>query len=325
MASIYFATDESSLDNQDRQVLAEVYNYYRKVLELRQVQLLFIGYADYRGTEKHNLRLGHKRAEAVSKYFSPLASSLNYSWGHSEGVVPGQIGSTSKELSPYRRVDIIASPVRKPPYVEVSPDLEDTGPFYKYNTDLGKFSHGNFDVAYDPRLGILQVTLKVAYGFESGITVDKQEEFKTNLRGAVQAWDNAGVYLRSGDPVLNPVIPIRFQLQEVASGAHFKVDVEKADRREWVGYDLNVWENTSKQTLTHELVHVFGNYDEYRGSGFEGWLERRMYWHDNAHLKDTKALANEGMEFRVRYFDHFARYVNQQFHRLGVRYEAYLK
>ena len=58
------------------------------------------------------------------------------------------------------------------------------------------------------------------------------------------------------------------------------------------------------QTLIHELGHVYGNYDEYRGSGFMGWVERRMYWHDNDHLSDTSALMNDGSDFRARYFDH---------------------
>lgn len=201
-------------------------------------------------------------------------------------------------------------------------DAKDIGPFHQDNTDLGKFLHGNFDVTYDPRSGILQVTLKVTYKFESGITPGSQADLKTRLRRAVQAWDNAGAYLLSRDSVLNPIIRIRFQLQEVASGAHFPIDVEKAPRREWVGYDINVWEGTTETTFIHELGHVFGNYDEYHGSGFLSWVERRMYWHDNAPLKDTAALMNSGTQFRARYFDHFARYVNQQFARVGATYEA---
>jgi hypothetical protein len=194
-----------------------------------------------------------------------------------------------------------------------------------YNTDLQKFSHGNFDVAYDPRQAILQVTLKVTYRFEEGITPDRQAGLKARLDRAVQAWDNAGAYLLSMDEVLNPVIRIRFQLQEVASGAHFPIDVEKASRREWTGYDLNVGEDTSEAIFIHELGHVFGNYDEYRGRGFMGWVERRMYWHDNSFLNDTDALMNVGSQFRARYFDHFARYVNQHFARVGATYEAYVQ
>ena len=48
------------------------------------------------------------------------------------------------------------------------PDVKDTGPFSARNTDLGKFSHGNFDVDYDPNQATLMVTLKVTYRFRKG-------------------------------------------------------------------------------------------------------------------------------------------------------------
>ena len=64
--------------------------------------------------------------------------------------------------------------------------------------------------------------------------------------------------------VLNPVIRIRFILREVAKGEHKTVDVENSPRREWIGMDINIHKATSTLTLTHELGHVFGNYDEYR-------------------------------------------------------------
>jgi outer membrane protein OmpA-like peptidoglycan-associated protein len=123
IASIYFATDQSTLDSDDKAVLLEIYNTYQKFLSLRKVTFLFIGYADYRGTEKHNLELGRKRAQAVANYFSPLQTSPNYNWGVSsagESETP-QVGHTSSELSPYRRVDLIASPVLKRPVVIPEP------------------------------------------------------------------------------------------------------------------------------------------------------------------------------------------------------------
>lgn len=141
----------------------------------------------------------------------------------------------------------------------------------------------------------------------------------------VQAWNNAGAYLRCKNCVANPIIRIAFELKEVSSGAYFPVDVEKARRREWIGFDINVWERTDVSTLTHELGHVFGNYDEYGGSGVQAWLERRMYWHDNRFLDDYSALMNEGREFRARFFDHFARYVNQHFAGFGAKYQVNLK
>ena len=204
----------------------------------------------------------------------------------------------------------------------------DTGPFSRRNTDLGKFSHGNFDVSYHPYLGYLFVMLKVKYQFESGINSAKRSALKYRLKQAIKTWDNAGIYLLSMDLVLNPIIFLRFGSLEGSSGQHFTVDAEKADRREWVGMDLNIDQNTSKSTLVHELGHMYGNYDEYEGSGFAGWFERRMYWHDNRYLKDKGSLMNQAYDanaFRPRYFDHFERYVNRKFAHVGATYKVQIK
>jgi hypothetical protein len=137
---------------------------------------------------------------------------------------------------------------------------------------------------------------------------------------AVKAWDNAQATLESSMFVLNPVIRVRFIMREVNSGEHKTVDVENDPRREWVGMDINIHKATTVTTLTHELGHVFGNYDEYKGGGFMAWVERRMYWHDNRFLSDTTALMNSGSQFRTRYFDHFQRFVNKHFAKVKAWY-----
>lgn len=200
----------------------------------------------------------------------------------------------------------------------------DPGPFRRTHTDLGKFSHGCFDVAYVPSAGELRVTLSVAYKFEDTISAPNRRSLKKRLKDAVANWDQAGVYFETKETVLNPVIKLRFAVLEAARGEHFVVDVDAANRREWVGLQLNIDQTTSLHTMTHELGHVFGNYDEYRGTGVQGWLERRMYWHDNEHGSDIYALMNQGSEFRLRYFDHFERLLNTQFRALGVTYRAVL-
>jgi len=195
---------------------------------------------------------------------------------------------------------------------------KDTGAFSEKNTDLGKFSHGDFDVEYVPEEGTLWVTLKVKYEFQKGIPADRRAQFKRDLQAAVDRWDNSGVFLETKNPeALNPIIWIRFRMYE-SNDYHKLVDVEEKPKREWVGLDLNVSQRTMIPTLTHELGHVFGNYDEYKGEGVLGWLERRMYWHDNAYLKQLCTLMNEGTEFPVRYFDHFEKYVNKNFAKLGI-------
>jgi hypothetical protein len=202
----------------------------------------------------------------------------------------------------------------------VNVTVPDTGPFSETDTDLGKFSHGNFDVLYIPGEGELWVILKVKYAFESGVTSAEQKTVKANLAAAVKAWDNAQATLESTMFVLNPVIRIRFILREVPSGEHKVVDVENSPRREWVGSDLNIHKGTDVATMTHELGHVYGNYDEYRGSGFMAWVERRMYWHDNDHLTDKAGLMNNGSHFRPRYFSHFQDFVNRKFSKVGAWY-----
>jgi hypothetical protein len=199
--------------------------------------------------------------------------------------------------------------------------VPDPGPFSETNTHLGKFLHGKFDALYIPGEGELWVVLKVKYDFDKGVTPGEQTAVRGRMYLAVKAWDNAQATLETTMFVLNPVIRVRFILREVSGGQHKTVAVKNGERREWVGlWDIHIHKGTTTHTLTHELGHVFGNYDEYRGSGFMAWVERRMYWHDNNHLSDTSALMNSGSDFRPRYFDHFQRFVNRRFARVGAWY-----
>jgi hypothetical protein len=204
----------------------------------------------------------------------------------------------------------------KHPHADIDP-----GPFKESNTDLGKFSHGNFDVRYDPSSAALITTFRVNYKFESGITLAEQRIVKQRLNKAVQHWSKAPFYLKTDDPARNTIIALRFKLA-TGPNPHKTVDVEKEPKREWVGSDLNVHKGTSLNTYIHELGHVFGNYDEYDGKGVMAWIERRMWWHDNDHLGDTRALMHSGNEFRARYFDHFTNFVNKRFKKHSVTYRA---
>jgi hypothetical protein len=239
----------------------------------------------------------------------PTADGKN--WMFSSSATPGIV-----QIPPKTYVFEGDTITVRHPYADI-----DVGPFRENNTDLGKFSHGNFDVRYDPKAAALITTLRVEYKFESGITPTEQSLVKQRLAAAVRQWSNAPFYLKTENPARNQVIHLRFELT-TGPNPHKTVDVEKDSRREWVGMDLNIHKDTSIETLVHELGHVFGNYDEYKGSGVSGWLERRMWWHDNNYMSDTAALMNSGKEFRARYFDHFADFVNKRFRVLGVTYRA---
>jgi hypothetical protein len=208
--------------------------------------------------------------------------------------------------------------------VPLLPGNIDPGPFSAKKTNLGKFSHGEFDVEYVPQDGEVRVLLKLSYQWEDGISGAEKDELQRRVEAAVGRWDGAA-YLRTLDLALNPIIYVRFQTTRVNSGEHFVVDVDEDERREFVAIQINVWKGTSTFTLTHELGHCFGNYDEYHDTGVQAWFERRMYWHDNDYLDDEEALMNSGSGFRTRYFNHFESWVNRHFNRLGIRYEAFLR
>jgi outer membrane protein OmpA-like peptidoglycan-associated protein len=125
VAQIYFATDESSLDKSDKRELLKIYNYYAALLfkqglrrETPKVHIKFVGYADIRGSEGHNVGLSERRANAVAGYFEGFRASNRYTQGivamgsseRPQEVVTGH-GSVSRQLNPFRRVDVIARPV----------------------------------------------------------------------------------------------------------------------------------------------------------------------------------------------------------------------
>ncbi len=201
---------------------------------------------------------------------------------------------------------------------------KDPGPFKETDTDLGKFSHGNFDAEYIPKQAKLLITFRAKYEFETGIPLNQQAEFKTGMLDAIDVWSHSGIYLRTTNAeALNDIIDIRFRLVET-NNYHKTVDVHKDPMRPYVFLDMNISIDFrfDVPTLAHELGHVFGNYDEYGGSGISGWFERLMWWHDNNHLGDSNAMMNSGQkEFRPRYFDHLQKFVNKNFEDLGIRYD----
>jgi hypothetical protein len=204
--------------------------------------------------------------------------------------------------------------------------VPDPGPFSAFDTDLGKFIYGNFDVMYLPGSGELLVVLKVKYKFEDGVEQGNRTAIRARMYLAAQVWNNAGVTLQSRMFVLNPILRFRFEVREVPSGEHKVVDVRAGKMRENVAFELNIHQDTDVPTLVHELGHVFGNYDEYRDDGVWSWLMSHFSLaHDGRFLSDTKALMNNDMkEFRGRYFDHFQNWVNRHFARVGGWYRVVL-
>lgn len=182
--------------------------------------------------------------------------------------------------------------------------------YLERNTDLGKFSHGNFDFNFDPNEPSVTIVVRVKYKLQKGISSEEAARFKERLQKAVNEFAHNRAELIPKDRN-GPRIPIRVILQENNSSYHKVVDLEKVRKwpfeRPWVGKDMNFGLNNGIVTLAHEFYHVLGNYDEYDG----GVLENSGWWHDNRYFSDQrKSLMGNGTELRERYFDHIARKVS---------------
>ncbi len=115
IAQIYFPTDGSTLDNQDRCVLDKFCHEVTTLLSHGMTMTISItGGADQRGPEEHNVMLGARRAKSVKAYISehtPRESKLSIQQ-HSIGE---QV-SDRHHLAEERRVDIY---VRKQKYIDM--------------------------------------------------------------------------------------------------------------------------------------------------------------------------------------------------------------
>jgi len=121
VASIFFPTDSSDLDDDDCAALdALVNNLQYRVLQA-PMRLSMIGYADPRGTDAYNMALGMRRANGVKRYvddkMNRAARTANYS---STAQTQGE-RYPSKSWALDRRVDVFSNYVPKRPPIVLDP------------------------------------------------------------------------------------------------------------------------------------------------------------------------------------------------------------
>ena len=99
--TVYFGTDESSLDNQAQATLAA---QARWLLANPSVRGSIEGHADERGTREYNLALGERRANAAKEFLIangvPAGRLTTISWGKERPVA---LGSNEEAWAQNRR------------------------------------------------------------------------------------------------------------------------------------------------------------------------------------------------------------------------------
>lgn len=99
--SVYFETDQSGLDEVDRQTLSA---HAQWLMAHPNVRASIEGHADERGTREYNLALGERRAQAALDYLVasgvPASRLLIISWGKERPIA---LGSTESAWSQNRR------------------------------------------------------------------------------------------------------------------------------------------------------------------------------------------------------------------------------
>jgi len=145
VAQIFFATNISTLDDQDKKALDMLFSVYGPgLLGGGQAIFRFIGYADYRHTKKYNQMLGMSRAHSVKQYLDNRFSTfLSYaSEAKSRGERYATKSTEIEVLAGDRRVDVFApyriqSSIRLPPITITG---KYTGPLstrFKFRTFAG--------------------------------------------------------------------------------------------------------------------------------------------------------------------------------------------
>ena len=200
---------------------------------------------------------------------------------------------------------------------------------WRHNTDLkAPCFAGNFNFLYNGGSNEATATFNTVISFRKNFTPQEKTNFINNLKQAADVWDNAAeLQIKDIRGNYSYKIRLRFKLNIVndSKNANKVTDVHPlgsralpliiAKDREVVSRQLNVFINSTKYVLVHELGHVWGLDDEYKDTGVSGWLAMKFspchVGKNSPVVSDKIAIMNEGYsntgEFRTRYFKHFGR------------------
>jgi hypothetical protein len=204
---------------------------------------------------------------------------------------------------------------------------------WRHNTDLNAPCFvGNFNFLYNGGANEATATFNTVVSFRKNFTDQQKKDFINNLKQAADVWDNAAeLQVKDIRGNYSHRIRLRFKLSIVTDpkNANKRTDVHAPGTRaipvvigkdrEIVSKEMNVFINSTRNVLAHELGHVWGLDDEYKDKGVGGWLTMHLSpCHvGKRYISDKIAIMNEGYtnagEFRTRYFTHFGRALLEAF------------
>ncbi|OVE78205.1 hypothetical protein BVX99_00415 [bacterium F16] len=110
-APIYFAYDQSTVGETEREKLAQIFNY---LSDNHNFDLLIEGHCDERGSEEYNRTLGERRAMAVATYLETLGMSKTRMHTLSFGEErPVKQGTTEESFRINRRAELVVISAKK--------------------------------------------------------------------------------------------------------------------------------------------------------------------------------------------------------------------
>lgn len=123
VSQIYFPTNKSELDDQDKEALNLLYKVYSVgLLGPKRQKFVFIGNADHRGKKKYNRWLALNRATSVKTYIDrKVGQASSYiSQAYSRGEKNARYTWMPMEMAMDRRVDVFA-PYRVQTHIKIPP------------------------------------------------------------------------------------------------------------------------------------------------------------------------------------------------------------
>ena len=213
-------------------------------------------------------------------------------------------------------------------------------PYSLFGTTVG----GNFQFEFGGGNEAI-ITLRTYINFErlgTTISAPQKSAFKRKLKDAFDSFDRTASVRLEDSKGNKKDIKLRFRLEVVKeSDAHTTIDVHPRNtsstallkvagqkNRAQVIYDVNVFLNISKVTLTHELAHKLGLPDEYEAPLYEKYFspahisfplnEISSSEVDNIRNEGNKSLLKSGDEFKPRHFMHYLKAIRNAYENKGV-------